>query len=380
MAQVFFAKLCGVRGSIFLCVDVQTKPHRLGYNRVASVRVATDPSTEGSRMSRPAHSPTRTAKNLAHGVRTLVTSERPVSAADSLFHDASTNTTPAPLAKTPPQDTRSDVAIEDWNDLLSAVEARLRLIADTLLNINPEQGLLDPADRVRAGVLECVSALDQLHTTMANDAGRRQQLELDIFDAQTALAQSHVELAGTQAEERRARHLAQHDSLTALPNRSYFRERLDRALTEAEHRREPLAVLYLDLDGFKPINDAHGHDAGDELLRIVAARLSRAVRAEDMVSRLGGDEFACLLSGLPNRVQLIHLARKLFDAVSAPLTVGTLKLSVRPSIGIATCPADGDTAEALLKHADAAMYRAKRQQTGHAFFDELADAWAHETK
>ena len=109
------------------------------------------------------------------------------------------------------------------------------------------------------------------------------------------------------------------------------------------------------------------------MLRIVAARLTQTVRAEDMVSRLGGDEFACLLGGLPSREKLSHLARNLVDVVSAPVKIGQIKLTVRPSIGIALCQSDGATAEALLKNADAAMYRAKRGQTGYAFFDQHAD-------
>ena len=131
-------------------------------------------------------------------------------------------------------------------------------------------------------------------------------------------------------------------------------------------------MLYLDLDGFKPINDIYGHATGDELLKIVAARLNQAVRSEDMVSRLGGDEFACLLSDLPSREQLSHMACKLFDAVSAPVKIGQLTLTVRPSIGMAMCHDDGATAEELIKNADVAMYRAKRQQSGYAFFDERA--------
>jgi diguanylate cyclase (GGDEF)-like protein len=134
-----------------------------------------------------------------------------------------------------------------------------------------------------------------------------------------------------------------------------------------------LAVLYLDLDGFKPINDRHGHETGDGLLRVVAARLARAVRSDDMVCRVGGDEFVCLLGDVLNRQQLSHLACKLFDAVSAPLRIGTLDLLVRPSIGIAVCPQDGDTTDALLRRADTAMYRAKRQQLGYAFFDATVD-------
>lgn len=281
---------------------------------------------------------------------------------------------PVALARTPLPGLTPDIAVEDWGDLMCAVKARLRRAVGESLAVIPERHGLDTAGRVRASVLECVEALDQLHTTQQHELSRCQRLELEVFDARTALALARAELAGTQAQERRSRHLAQHDSLTSLPNRSFFRERLDHALAHREPRRQALAVVYLDLDGFKPINDAYGHAIGDELLRIVAARLSQAVRAEDMVSRLGGDEFACLLSDLPSQAQLSHVACKLFDAVSVPVRIGQLTLTVRPSIGMAMCHADGTTAEELLKSADAAMYRAKRQQTGYAFFDERVDA------
>lgn len=273
-----------------------------------------------------------------------------------------------------------DVAIQDWDELLSAVEMRLRLTADALPCSVPGLQSHDTLGGAQADVLECVAALDQLHTTLMNELGRRRQLELEVFDAQTALAQARVELAGTQAVERRARHMASHDGLTSLPNRSFFRERLDQALVRAEPERRPLAVLYFDLDGFKKINDDHGHEAGDELLRIVAARLAGAVRAEDMVGRLGGDEFACLLTDVPNREQLSHLACKLYDTVSTPFQLGKLSLTVRPSIGIAMCPSDGATSDDLLRNADAAMYRAKRHQIGYAFFEEHAGVWAQESE
>ena len=273
----------------------------------------------------------------------------------------------APMARAPLPLLASDVAVGDLDDLLNAVKARLRQTID-----EPSAGTLgrDVAGRVRASVLECAEALDQLHLTLTHELHRREQLELQVFDARTALAQARAELIGTQAGERLARHLASHDSLTLLPNRSFFRERLDQALDQAEPPHRTCAVLYLDLDGFKRVNDEHGHAAGDELLRIVAARLTRSVRAEDVVSRLGGDEFGCLLGGLPNREGLSNLARKLFLAVSAPFKVGALRLNVFPSIGIATCPEDGATADALLKNADAAMYHAKRHQSGYAFFGE----------
>ena len=269
--------------------------------------------------------------------------------------------------------TRSDVAMRDWEDLFSAVESRLRQAAGDLLAATPGPCLPEAASQAQTTVLECVGALDQLHTTMKHELARREQLEMEVFDARTALAQARAELIGTRTDERRARRLALHDSLTELPNRSFFREWVDHALAHTGPQRQSLAVLYLDLDGFKPINDTHGHDTGDALLRIVAARLTRAVRAEDMVGRMGGDEFACLLGGLATRELLTQMACKLFDAVSAPIQIDDLNITVRPSIGVASCLAGGTSADALLKCADAAMYRAKRQQTGYAFCDECAD-------
>ena len=289
--------------------------------------------------------------------------EAPSTAVDEARLDA--NDMPQPLLPS----SSSDVAFGDWDDLFCAVKSRLTLTVGELSALS-EPRARGTADRIRASVLECVGALDQLQTTLTNEIARRQQLELEVFEAQTALALAHAELVGTQATERHARHLALRDSLTSLPNRSFFRERIDHALAHAEPRGQALAVLYLDLDAFKPINDPHGHEIGDELLRIVAVRLARAVRSADVVSRLGGDEFGCLLAGLDSRVQLSHLVCKLFDAVSAPVKIGELKLTVRPSIGIAMCPGDGATSDALLRNADAAMYRAKRQKTGYAFWSE----------
>lgn len=262
----------------------------------------------------------------------------------------------------------------DWNELLDAVKARLRLSVGDLPAAAAEAVLDALACHVRTSVLECAVALDQLHLSLRQELGRLQRLELEVSDARAALAQARAELAGTQVGEWEARHLALHDGLTALPNRDFFRQQLDRALNRADGQHRPLALLYIDLDAFKPINDTHGHGIGDELLRIIAARLKRAVRANDSVGRMGGDEFACLVTDLAGRVQLDRLARKLFDAVSMPVMVGDLQLCVRPSIGIVLCPADGTTPDTLLVRADAAMYRAKREGSGHAFFDRAADA------
>jgi diguanylate cyclase len=261
------------------------------------------------------------------------------------------------------------VAIVDWDDLLSAVVARLRQTALSRVGdrIAPATSL-DGNSRAFRDVLECVSVLDQLQASFKTELDRQQILHREVVEAHRALALARAELAGTRAGERRARHQSQHDHLTALPNRGFFRERLRCELAHAAARNRSIAVLYLDLDGFKPINDTHGHDTGDKLLRIIATRLKHSVRAEDMVSRLGGDEFGCVVADLPGREQLVQLACKLFNAVSAPAKVGERTIAVRPSIGIAVYPDCGTTADALIQSADAAMYHAKRHQSGYAFF------------
>ena len=258
-----------------------------------------------------------------------------------------------------------DVSIEDWDTLFSAVKARLRQGADGVAHGRQDA----PSVEINSPMEQCAEALDQLHMTMLHQIGRSRALEAQLFAAQSALTFLRGELADTQAGELATRHLATHDGLTSLPNRAGFQTRLARVLSTAAERGQVFALLYIDLDGFKNINDLHGHTAGDELLRIIASRMAGAVRAEDMVSRVGGDEFACLLWS-PDRAALSRLAITLYNAVAAPFRNGSLSLTVHPSIGIAMWPADGLTADVLLRHADAAMYHAKRHRTGHAYFDQ----------
>lgn len=245
------------------------------------------------------------------------------------------------------------------------------------------QPLSKPPDKpwgatTRASLLACADAMDRFAFATLSDHAQRQRLESQVHGMQAELHQARQELAGTRAQERDARHLALHDSLTALPNRRYFTQRLAQALTDAAPRRQSLAVLYLDLDDFKPINDAHGHAMGDEMLRIIANRLSHTLRSADMVSRLGGDEFACILDGLADRAQISHMACKVIDAVAAPCKIGTLQLQVRPSVGISLFPDDASDVSALLRNADAAMFNAKRHQSGYAFFDEALPGWTRQ--
>lgn len=263
-------------------------------------------------------------------------------------------------------DAHPSAALGDISVLLSAVQARLRHVTSENGDTRDGSQAANHADGDQRTILECAQALEQLHALFTEEVSRHDALKMEVFDAHTALAQTQAELRGTQAGERQARHRALHDGLTALPNRSFFMEELALALRST--RTHGLAVMYLDLDEFKQINDLHGHAVGDEMLRIVAARLARVMRSQDVVSRLGGDEFACLLKGLIDHERLEQLAREMHSAVRAPCKIGPLTLSVRPSIGIASCPGDGNGVDELLNNADAAMYRAKREGSGHAFF------------
>ena len=155
------------------------------------------------------------------------------------------------------------------------------------------------------------------------------------------------------------RHLAYHDSLTGLPNRELFLDRLSVALAHAVRYQSGLAVVFVDLDHFKVVNDSLGHSIGDQLLRAVGQRIRVALREEDTVARLGGDEFTALLPGTSDPDAASRIAEKLQHAIKQPLLIEGRELQVSASIGIGLFPADGDDAESLLKNADTAMYRSK---------------------
>ncbi|MDB5915981.1 MAG: diguanylate cyclase with and sensor [Massilia sp.] len=157
-------------------------------------------------------------------------------------------------------------------------------------------------------------------------------------------------------------YLARYDVLTRLPNRQLFHDRLDSALARAVRNPGVFALLYLDLDKFKQVNDLHGHAAGDLLLHEVARRLSGCVREADTAARIGGDEFAVLLEGLQSPEDAARVAAKIYDALSLPVNVGNLTLRTIPSIGIAMYPQHGTSAQQLLKYADDAMYQAKQRR------------------
>ena len=160
--------------------------------------------------------------------------------------------------------------------------------------------------------------------------------------------------------EAKVNYLARYDSLTRIPNRTYFCDQLAQATTRAVRRGRTMAMLLLDLDRFKTVNETLGHEAGDALLREVVQRLTGCIREGDLLGRLGGDEFAVLLEDVEGP-QIEALARTIGDAFKTPFNVGGRQVSVTASAGITVCPADGNDPVALLNNADIAMYRAKEQ-------------------
>ncbi len=170
-----------------------------------------------------------------------------------------------------------------------------------------------------------------------------------LFSDITALKehQSHLE------------HIAQYDALTNLPNRVLLADRLNQAMVQAQRRDQLLAVAYLDLDGFKAINDRHGHEAGDQLLIVLATRMKQALRESDTLARLGGDELVAVLIDLENEAASIPMLSRLLDAAAQPVNVGDLVLNVSASIGVTFYPQAAVDADQLLRQADQAMYQAK---------------------
>jgi diguanylate cyclase (GGDEF)-like protein/PAS domain S-box-containing protein len=198
---------------------------------------------------------------------------------------------------------------------------------------------------------------------------RRDGGEFPCWVALTAIRSGDAELADYMAilsditdrkrEEEHNRHLAEHDFLTDLPNRVLLLDRLRQALAAARRQHTRVAVMFIDVDRFKAINDGFGHQAGDHVLKEIAARLARCVRGADTVSRHGGDEFVVILADIGGVDQAAHVAQTVMHSIVQPVAVGGNELNISASIGISIYPSDGADMDTLMQHADVAMYHAK---------------------
>ncbi|RPH67012.1 MAG: diguanylate cyclase [Burkholderiales bacterium] len=229
---------------------------------------------------------------------------------------------------------------------------------------NPAQRAVDE-DRSVAPAADCVlvrrdgleSAIEDSATPIHDPDGRVAGAVLVFHDVSRSLATAL-----------KMSHLAQHDSLTGLPNRSLLAERLSRAIGLARRHRKQVALLFLDLDCFKHVNDSLGHAIGDQLLRSVADRLAECVRDTDTVCRQGGDEFVILLAEIERPRDAASVAEKLRSALAVPHLIGGQEVHVTSSIGISVFPDDGVDVESVMQNADAAMYRAKATGGNHYEF------------
>jgi diguanylate cyclase (GGDEF)-like protein/PAS domain S-box-containing protein len=210
----------------------------------------------------------------------------------------------------------------------------------------------------------------------------RDELELRVLERTAELAGANAllqaEIVERRQAEARVHHMAYHDSLTGLPNRALLTDRLDRAMLASQRGGRKLAVLFIDLDRFKNINDSLGHLTGDHLLKEVAGRLCRAVRASDTVARLGGDEFVVLVPGVAGEDDCREVAEKIIEVLNAPVPFEGRILHISPSIGICMYPDHGQDVATLMRNADAAMYHAKAagRNTFQFFTDRMNEAAA----
>jgi diguanylate cyclase (GGDEF)-like protein len=179
------------------------------------------------------------------------------------------------------------------------------------------------------------------------------------------------QFAAIQEQEETARHRVLHDELTGMPNRILFNDRLEHGLAQSLRHGRPLAVMFIDLDGFKDVNDMYGHDVGDAVLQVMATRLLEHTRSEDTASRHGGDEFLYLLAEPGNHESIVSIAQRMIRLIQEPCHVSShgteVSVSLDASIGISISPKDGITVDKLIKSADSAMYLAKQRKSGYCF-------------
>jgi diguanylate cyclase (GGDEF)-like protein/PAS domain S-box-containing protein len=277
------------------------------------------------------------------------------------------------------------IVVDDDNhiaDATGAVEAICGRPASALIG-TPAVELVESADRARARQLLERVRRDGPSPTPTEWTLERQPGKPGVFEVTSADFTDHPDVAGIvltirdvtarHEAEAQLRHQSLHDPLTGLPNRTLFENRVAQAFSRLTRGEDAMAVLYVDVDGFKTVNDSLGHAAGDELLRHLAARIDSALRGGDTAARLGGDEFACLLEGLVDGDEALAIARRLEAAVTPELTIGGRSVSPRASFGIAVTTQPTLDAEALIRNADLAMYQAKEEGRGGiaVFHDDM---------
>ena len=250
--------------------------------------------------------------------------------------------------------------VEECADDLSSVNAGLKSeLQDGDVSPGVENAL-EKSEAVESKVQDASEALSLVNSALKKEVNARHVLE------------DQLATATKQGDE--ARRASLHDPLTGLPNRALFNDRLEHGLAVAARNGLHFAVMFLDLDDFKMINDSYGHDVGDLVLQMIAGRLKKTTREDDTVCRHGGDEFLYILMETESEQDIAIVAEKIIKVVQEPCDIRVRDISVsliiNPSIGISIFPKDGTTSDALLDVADKAMYRAKHNKYGYSFADD----------
>lgn len=247
--------------------------------------------------------------------------------------------------------------VEECADDLSSVNAGLkRELQDGDVSPGVENAL-EKSEAVETKVQDASEALSLVNRALEYEVNERHALD--------------AQLATVTRQGDAARYASLHDPLTGLPNRALFNDRLEHGLAVANRHGLHFAVMFLDLDDFKTINDTYGHDVGDLVLQMIGGRLKETTRDDDTVCRFGGDEFLFVLMNTESEQDIAIVADKIIKAVQVPcdIRVRDIRISLRinSSLGVSVFPNDGTTSEALLDAADKAMYRAKRSKRGYSF-------------
>lgn len=245
-----------------------------------------------------------------------------------------------------------------------------RLLTDLMVAVSPDDGLHQALQRLQSGQ----ESQNRAETCFVRDDGMEVHCEwfnsaLTDEDGQVTSIMALVQDVSAKIQIARQQHyLANHDSLTGLLNRSAFQGRLEKSLAQAQGNRDTIALLFIDLDGFKRVNDTEGHRSGDEVLRIVAQRIASTVRSGDTMARMGGDEFLVMLDREVTREVIDRIGHRIIELLEQPMRVGGRDITIGASIGVATCPPVEGDIDALISRADQAMYTAKRAGKGRLHY------------
>ncbi len=273
--------------------------------------------------------------------------------------DKPIQTSHIPLKRVLDQSEEIQESVKDAADQLSSVNLALKQEDKDNLPVQSIQEVVTQNEEIEQKLVKAADDLHQVNAELAKAVAERIEIESELVDKRNDLSEVYAALSKSQSQEEDAIYIGLHDALTELPNRLLFEQRLDYGLIQAKRHSWKLAILFIDLDKFKYINDTYGHQIGDKVLMLVANRLKVFVRGEDTVSRWGGDEFVCILLNVNLEADVISLAEKIVAHIAEECEFDGIVLSISATIGIAIYPQDGETADILFKNVDRAMYKSK---------------------